>query len=100
MSRLAGCDTPLTRKCPPPPPVSQKSYWVIASPSASLAVNNAEAAKTCPLLAARLALVGITIGGVSVADVVTVTVKLDDQGLHWVPSLARTQRVSVPEPLW
>src|SRR5437763_823839 len=69
MSLLVACARPLTRKCPPPPPVSQRSYWVIASPSGSLAVNNDDAAKTCPGLAVMLELLTATIGGVSIRDV-------------------------------
>src|SRR5204863_394814 len=97
MSRLVGCVTPLTRKCPPPPPVSQKSYWVIASPSGSLAVNSDEAAKIWPRLATMFALVGVTTGGVSIFC--ALTVKLGDHALHCVPSLARTHKVSMPLPL-
>src|SRR5437660_829730 len=98
MSRLVGCVTPLTRKCPPPPPVSQKSYWVIASPSGSLAVNSEEAAKICPGVAVIFGLVMVTTGGESILS--ALTVKLGDQALHCVPSLARTHKVSVPLPLW
>ena len=36
---------------PPPAPVSQKSYWVMLSPSVSVAVNRLEAAKVWPVLA-------------------------------------------------
>ena len=68
MSWLIGCVAPLTTKCSPPPPASQKWYWVIASPSGSLAVNSVEAAKLCPRLAVMLALVGVTAGGVSTGD--------------------------------
>jgi hypothetical protein len=69
MSPLVGCVTPLTRKCPPPPPVSQKSSWLIASPSGSLAVNSDETAKTCPALAVMFELLTVTTGGVSILDV-------------------------------
>src|SRR5438067_10173643 len=98
MSLLVACARPLTRKCPPPPPVSQKSYWAIASPSGSLAVNSEEAAKTCPGLAVMFELLTVTTGGVS--TLCAVTVKLGDHALHCVPSLARTHRVSTPLPLW
>src|SRR5215469_17755142 len=98
MSWLVGSVTPLTRKCPPPPPVSQKSYCVIASPSGSLAVNSEDAAKLCPDLTVTLALAGVTTGGVSGAC--AVTVKAEDHALHCEPSLARTHNVSVPLPAW
>src|SRR5512133_1525990 len=98
MSPLGGCATPLTRKWPPPPPVSQKSYWVIASPSGSLAVNNDEAVKISPGVAVMVALVGVTTGGVSTCCCAS-TVKLGDHALHCVPSLARTHNVSMPVPL-
>src|SRR2546421_672617 len=98
MSRLVGCVAPLTSKCAPLPPKSQKSYCVIASPSGSLAMNSDEAAKTCPGLAVMLELLTVTTGGVS--TLCAVTVKLGDHALHCVPSLARTHRVSTPLPLW
>src|SRR5437868_6585623 len=98
ISPLVGCITPLTRKCPPPPPKSQKSYCVIAWPSGSLAVNSDEAAKTCPGLRSEERRVGDASGGVS--TVCALNVKLGDHALHCVPSLARTHRVSTPLPLW
>src|SRR5947209_12022060 len=97
MSLLVGCVTLSTRKCPPPPPVSQKSYCVIASPSGSLALNSDEAAKICPGLAVLCELLTVTTGGVSI--LLALTVKLGDHALHCVPSLARTHRMSVPLPL-
>src|SRR5437868_6568757 len=97
MSLLVACARPLTRKCPPPPPVSQRSYWAIASPSGSLAVNNDDAAKTCPGLAVMFELLTVTTGGVSIFC--AVTVKFGDHALHCVPSLARTRNESMPLPL-
>jgi hypothetical protein len=84
---------PLSRKRPPPVPVFQKSYWVMVSPSDSLAVNSCEAAKTCPCTAAWLEPVTT-----APASIGAVTVKLC-QSPQPVPSFARTQRRSAPEPL-
>src|SRR5437763_1419925 len=97
MSPLVGCVAPLTRKCPPPPPVPQKSYWDITSPCGSLAVNSDEEAKTCPALAVVFALFTVPAGGVSTVSALPLHVALPV--FHCVPSLARTQRVSVPLPL-
>src|SRR5207302_638310 len=92
MSLLVARARPLTRKCPPPPPVSQRSYWVIGSPSGSLAVNKDNAAKTCPGLAVMFELLSVTTGGIS--TLCAVTMKLGDHALHCLPSLTRTHRVS------
>ena len=87
----------MRRKCPPPLPLFQKSYCVIASPNGSLAVNRLDAAKLCPWAADTSVLIGTATGPVSTG---AVTVKLCDQGLHASPSLTRTHSVSAPEPLW
>ena len=83
-------------KCPPPAPVSQKSYCSIASPNGSLVVNRAEAAKVWPAVV-RMLVTEFTTGPVSTG---AVTVTLWDHGLHSLPSLTRTHSVSAPEPLW
>ena len=62
-------------------------------------VNTTSGATTVTItniVGSNLALVGATAGPVSIG---AVTVKLFDQGLHCVPSEARTHNVSVPEPL-
>src|SRR5438270_12651521 len=97
MSRLVGCVTPLTRKCPPPPPVSQKSYWVIASPSGSLAVNSEDAAKICPGLAVMFELLTVTTGGVSTRD--ALASQPSAHVLHCVLALTRSRTASLPAAL-
>src|SRR5437762_1530002 len=45
LAALPICIWLLSRKCPPPVPLFQKSYWVIASPKGSLALNRLDTAK-------------------------------------------------------
>ena len=54
-------------QCPPPAPLSQKSYWTGGSVSASFAVNRLEAAKVWPVAAKIVLLTGVVTGAVSVA---------------------------------
>ena len=75
----------------------RRTYSVMASPSASLAVNSAETAKIVPAAAVVLERAGVTTGAVS--DACPVTKKLA-QVPHCVPSFALTVSVSAPVPAW
>ena len=77
-------------KCPPPAPVSQKSYWAIASPSGSVAVNKVDAKKLCPCAAVLFATV--TTGGLSIGVVQgSSLVHAQEQAFAWVGQQVQAQ---------
>src|SRR4029077_5917181 len=85
-----GSGASLTSHRPPAsPPVFQKSYCIIGSPSGSLAMNRVEAAKDVTKLTKLW--IGVTTGPGSVALMAL-------HAPNWMPSLARTHIVSVPAP--
>ena len=81
-------------QCPPPAPLSQKSYWVMASPSASDTVNKVVAANGAVVAHHRCWRLSARDNGAVLAPVALT----DTQALYWMPSLARSQIVSVPAP--
>src|SRR4051794_10238184 len=62
--------TPPTVKCPPPEPPSQNRYCVIASPSASVTLNNVDAATAVLPLMLLNACVAVTVGALLTVDIV------------------------------
>jgi hypothetical protein len=82
---------PLMTQWAPPIPVSQKSYWTMGSPSASVAVNRVVAATVWSWLMFDALWVELATGA-------NTTDTAGDQAPKWMPSVARSQMVSGPVP--
>src|SRR5207302_5018261 len=76
-----------------PVPRFQNPYWVMVSPSGSLALNSDAAAKLCPWVAERFETETVGWGSANM-----LTVEAWVHGPQTKPSLARTHSVSVDEP--